>query len=97
MEKSKTADDEAPISGVFKRLYDVSSYTGVYKERFKSGDGRINSHSSNRAGKGFQGNTNTGTDETIHSIAQVGARGITVMYLYVGVGRLTLSGHWNRS
>lgn len=29
---------------VFDRLYDTRSYTGVYAERFKGADGRINAH-----------------------------------------------------
>jgi hypothetical protein len=44
------------------------SYTGVYAERFRSGDGRINGDSDNRAGRGYTGDTNTGTDEIIHDI-----------------------------
>lgn len=47
----------------------ISSYTGVYAERFFSGDGRINGEADNRVGRRYMGNTNTGTDETIHSIA----------------------------
>ena len=48
MERSKTGETEIPVTGVFQRLYDVRNYTGVYAERFRSGDGRINSHADNR-------------------------------------------------
>lgn len=40
----------------------------MYAERFRSGDGRINGDSDNRAGRGYTGDTNTGTDEIIHDI-----------------------------
>lgn len=33
-----------PKGSVFDRLYDTRSYTGVYAERFKGADGRINAH-----------------------------------------------------
>ena len=59
---------------VFERLYDTRSYTGVYAERFKGADGRINSHtdlSARSPGSGFTGNTNTGTNEVIHDISQI--------------------------
>jgi len=52
-----------------KKLYDPRSYTGVYAERFRSGDGRINGEADNRPGRQFSGSTNTGTDETIHDIS----------------------------
>jgi hypothetical protein len=68
-EMLKTGDTEVPLSGVYKKLYDVRSYTGVYAERFRTGDGRINGDADNRAGKAFRGNTNTGTDEVIHDIS----------------------------
>eukprot|EP01138_Halocafeteria_seosinensis_P011332 gb/GECG01011575.1/.p1 GENE.gb/GECG01011575.1/~~gb/GECG01011575.1/.p1 ORF type:complete len:757 (+),score=97.71 gb/GECG01011575.1/:1-2271(+) len=68
-EMEKTGESEVPLKGIFKKLYDVRNYTGVYAERFRSGDGRINGEADNRAGAGFQGNTNTGTDETIHDIS----------------------------
>jgi len=71
MEMAKTGETEVPMTGVYARLYDVRNYTGVYAERFRSGDGRINSHADNRAGRGFKGNTNTGTDEVIHNIASI--------------------------
>ncbi len=61
-------------STVFDRLYDTRSYTGVYAERFKGADGRINSHtdlSARSPGSGFTGNTNTGTNEVIHDISQI--------------------------
>ena len=48
LEMAKTGETEIPVTGVFKRLYDVRNYTGVYAERFRSGDGRINSHADNR-------------------------------------------------
>lgn len=59
---------------VFDRLYDTRSYTGVYAERFKGADGRINSHtdlSARSPGSAFTGNTNTGTNEVIHDISQI--------------------------
>jgi len=66
---SKTGDSEIPLKGVFKKLYDPSNYTGVYAERFRSGDGRINGEADNRPGRSFRGNTNTGTNEVIHDIS----------------------------
>ena len=68
-EMLKTGETEVPLSGVYKKLYDVRSYTGVYAERFRTGDGRINGDADNRPGKSFSGNTNTGTDEVIHDIS----------------------------
>jgi len=68
-EMSKTGETEIPLEGVYKKLYDVSTYTGVYKERFRSGDGRINGETDNRPGRSFGGSTNTGTNETIHDIS----------------------------
>ena len=68
-ELQKTGETEVPLSGVFKKLYDVRSYTGVYAERFRSADGRINGEADNRPGRVFSGSTNTGTDETIHDIS----------------------------
>jgi len=68
-EMLKTGDTEVPLSGVYKKLYDVRSYTGVYAERFRTGDGRINGDADNRPGRSFSGNTNTGTDEVIHDIS----------------------------
>ena len=46
-----------------------NSYTGVYAERFRSGDGRINGETDNRLGRRYAGNTNTGGDEVIHDIS----------------------------
>jgi len=71
MEMAKTGETEVPMTGVYARLYDVRNYTGVYAERFRSGDGRINGHADNRVGRSYKGNTNTGTDEVIHNIASV--------------------------
>lgn len=68
-EMSKTGDTEVPLTGVFKKLYDPRNYTGVYAERFRTGDGRINGESDNRPGRTFSGNTNSGTDEIIHDIS----------------------------
>jgi hypothetical protein len=69
VEMQKTGETEVPLTGIFKKLYDVRSYTGVYAERFRTGDGRINGDTDNRPGKQFVGNTNTGTDEIIHDIS----------------------------
>jgi len=68
-EMSKTGETEIPLEGVYKKLYDPESYTGVYKERFRSGDGRINGETDNRPGRAYAGSTNTGTDDTIHDIS----------------------------
>ncbi len=68
-ECAKTGESEVPLSGVYKKLYDVRSYTGVYAERFRSMDGRINGEADNRPGRVFTGSTNLGTDETIHDIS----------------------------
>ena len=62
------------MSSVFDRLYDTRSYTGVYAERFKGQDGRINADtdlSARSPGATYRGNTNTGTDAVIHDISQI--------------------------
>eukprot|EP00949_MAST-11_sp_MAST-11-sp1_P004249 g4249.t1 len=62
------------MSSVFDRLYDTRSYTGVYAERFKGQDGRINADtdlSARSPGAMYRGNTNTGTDAVIHDISQI--------------------------
>ena len=69
VEMTKTGETEIPLSGVYKKLYDPRSYTGVYAERFRTGDGRINGESDNRPGRRFNGNTNSGTNEIIHDIS----------------------------
>ncbi len=66
---AKTGETEVPLTGVYKKLYDVRSYTGVYTERFRSADGRINGEADNRPGRVFTGSTNLGTDEVIHDIS----------------------------
>ena len=68
-EMDKTGETELPLEGVFKKLYDPRSYTGVYAERFRSGDGRINGEADNRPGRAYSGSTNTGTNEIIHDIS----------------------------
>jgi hypothetical protein len=68
-EMQKTGETEVPLTGVYKKLYDVRSYTGVYAERFRTGDGRINGEADNRPGRVFTGSTNLGTDEIIHDIS----------------------------
>ncbi|KAA0168170.1 hypothetical protein FNF28_02589 [Cafeteria roenbergensis] len=70
-QQAKTGETEVPLTGIYKRLYDPRSYTGVYAERFRSGDGRINGDTDARAGRSFRGSTNTGTDETIHDISSL--------------------------
>jgi hypothetical protein len=69
VEMEKTGETEVPLTGIFKRLYDVRSYTGVYAERFRSGDGRINGETDNRVGRAFDGSTQQDTDENIHDIS----------------------------
>jgi len=69
LEVAKTGETEVPLTGVYKKLYDVRSYTGVYAERFRSADGRINGEADNRPGRVFTGSTNLGTDEVIHDIS----------------------------
>ena len=68
-EMEKTGEDVVPLEGIFKKLYDPRSYTGVYAERFRSGDGRINGEADNRPGRQYSGSTNTGTNEIIHDIS----------------------------
>jgi hypothetical protein len=68
-EMEKTGADVVPLEGIFKKLYDPRSYTGVYAERFRSGDGRINGEADNRPGRAYSGSTNTGTNEIIHDIS----------------------------
>ena len=58
--------------GVYDRLSSTTSYTGVYKRRFE-GDGRIGHHADmhmTAKASSYKGNTNTGTDETIHDISR---------------------------
>lgn len=55
--------------GVFDRLCDQDSYTGVYAERFKGGGGRINGDTVN-GGVSFSGNTNSGGDAHIRDLSQ---------------------------
>jgi hypothetical protein len=43
LQKSKR---KSGTRSIWNRLYDPSSYTGVYAERFRSGTGRINAHAS---------------------------------------------------
>ncbi len=69
MEMLKTGETEVPLTGVYKKLYDPNQYTGVYAERFRTGDGRINHEADNRPGRSFTGSTNLGTDEIIHDIS----------------------------
>ena len=52
-------------------LHSCDSYTGVYAERFRSGDGRINGDSDNRVGRQYVGDTNTATNEIIHDISSL--------------------------
>ena len=54
--------------GVYDRLTDTSTYTGVYAQR-QGGDGRINAHSGANTGRSYQGNTNQGTDMNIRDIS----------------------------
>jgi hypothetical protein len=68
-EMQKTGETEIPLTGVFKKLYDPRSYTGVYAERFRSGDGRINGETENRPGRSFKGSTNTASDDKIHDVS----------------------------
>jgi hypothetical protein len=69
VEMLKTGETEIPLHGVFKKLYDPRSYTGVYAERFRTGDGRINGEVDNRPGRVYTGSTNLGTNEIIHDIS----------------------------
>ena len=43
-EKLERMSTPSKKPSVFDRLYDTRSYTGVYAERFKGADGRINAH-----------------------------------------------------
>ena len=71
VEMGKTGETEVPLTGVYKKLYDPRSYTGVYAERFRTGDGRINGESDNRPGRRFTGSTNAGTNEVITDISSI--------------------------
>ena len=44
VKKTMASPNKLPKGSVFDRLYDTRSYTGVYAERFKGADGRINAH-----------------------------------------------------
>lgn len=66
--------NKLPKGSVFDRLYDTRSYTGVYAERFKGADGRINAHTDLSVlspGTSFTGSTNTGTNAIIHDISSI--------------------------
>ena len=74
------ASDSAHIAGeankkggVYDRLSSTKTFTGVYKRRFDEGDGRIGHHADmhlTAKPSSYVGNTNTGTDETIHDISR---------------------------
>ncbi|CAM9657725.1 unnamed protein product [Scytosiphon promiscuus] len=55
--------------GVYDRLCDQKSYTGVYAERFKGDGGRINGDTVND-GVAFSGNTNSGGDHAVRDLSQ---------------------------
>ncbi|CAM9978027.1 unnamed protein product, partial [Ectocarpus sp. 12 AP-2014] len=55
--------------GVYDRLCDQKSYTGVYAERFKGEGGRINGDTVND-GVAFSGNTNSGGDHAVRDLSQ---------------------------
>jgi hypothetical protein len=59
--------------GIYDRLSNVKSFTGVYAKRFEasSNGGRINGDTINARSKGYVGNTNTGTDAKIDDISQI--------------------------
>ncbi|KAG5183197.1 p25-alpha-domain-containing protein [Tribonema minus] len=59
--------------GVYDRLCNTNSYTGVYAERFKGGaaGGRINDDTVNCGPRGFSGHTNAGGDHIVRDISQI--------------------------
>ena len=68
--RSSIAGEAIEPGSVYDRLTNPHLYTGVYKRAWFS-DGRINHHSDTGMSlrqTGFEGHTNTGTNETIHDI-----------------------------
>ncbi len=60
--------------GVYDRLSNKSTFTGVYAKRFDRSDplgGRINGDTINGRAAGYVGNTNTGTDQRVDDISQI--------------------------
>jgi hypothetical protein len=58
--------------GIYDRLSTPENFSGIYKRRFESGDGRINDATSLSAkthNGAFKGNTNTRTDTIVHDIS----------------------------
>ncbi|CAM9648479.1 unnamed protein product [Phaeothamnion confervicola] len=63
--------------GVYDRLCNPDTYTGVYAERFNGGamGGRINGDTAAySAGRGFNGNTNSGGNYIVRDISQIVTR-----------------------
>eukprot|EP00903_Cladosiphon_okamuranus_P014895 g13793.t1 len=60
--------------GVYDRLCDEKTYTGVYAERFKGEGGRINGDTANDS-VAFSGNTNSGGDHAVRDLSQICNRG----------------------
>jgi hypothetical protein len=61
--KATHAGEANKKGGVYDRLTDTSKYTGVY------GKGAINGHASTSSGRGYAGDTNTGTNQNIKDIS----------------------------
>ncbi|CAM9769723.1 unnamed protein product [Chrysoparadoxa australica] len=60
--------------GVYDRLCDQRTYTGVYAARFNGGGGCINGDTANMessASGGFRGGTNSGGDHIVRDISQI--------------------------
>lgn len=77
-----TCETEQKSENIFDRLTNPKLYTGAHKHRFDAETGKGKGLGGrDRAAKGigampgaprsaFKGDTNTGTDETVHSITQ---------------------------
>jgi len=59
--------------GIYDRLSNTKSFTGVYAKRFSNdpGGGRINGDTINSRHHGFNGDTNRGTDQRVDDISQI--------------------------
>ena len=55
--------------GVYDRLSNKKTYTGVYAKRFDGSGGRINGDTIN--GRSYTGDTNGGTDVRVDDISQI--------------------------
>ena len=63
------AGEANKAGGVYDRLSNKKTYTGVYAKRFDGSGGRINGDTIN--GRDYSGDTNQGTDVRVDDISQI--------------------------